>query len=138
MTRHSGLHRLSGEAAGLQQGCRKLKKPACCTGWYSTRSEEGRGTIEPGTINSRASFCVRNYQKAKYLPADLNAHVVGVATCSAGPGASEAGTSQNVLDGVPPPPPPPIEMPVTSPTAPPTTVAAGGVLVKSHVHVFLC
>ena len=56
------------------------------------------GRIAPGTTNDRAGFCVKNYDRAKYLPENINAHVVAVAVCTAGPGAAETGEPQNPVD----------------------------------------
>jgi hypothetical protein len=76
-------------------------------GWYKVKSTTGRGAIAPGTINNFAALCVMNYEKTKYLPADISAHVVASAVCTEGPGATEPGSPQNPNTLVPSPAPPP-------------------------------
>ena len=69
--------------------------------------------IAPGMVHTSSGFCIRNYQSAKYLPKQLNAHVVAYATCTAGPAASLQGSNLNPSEMADPPP----RLPV--PTSPP-------------------
>lgn len=84
-----------------------LTARGACAGWYKAKSTTGRGVIAPGTINNFAALCVMNFEKTKYLPADISAHVVASAVCTQGPGATEPGSPQNPNEVVPSPPPPP-------------------------------
>ena len=58
-------------------------------------------------VDDSSQLCIRNYQKAKYLPADFGAHVVAYATCVAGPAKS---AEPSVLN--------PIDVTITPPLAP--------------------
>ena len=98
-------------------------------GYYRGATIEGAGRVKPGTTNERIGFCVSSYDGSKYLPQDMNAHVVAIAVCTAGPGASEAGKPQNPIEPSPspdvdiaptPPPPTQFEEPIPSSTPTPS------------------
>lgn len=88
-------------------------------GWFHVRSREG-ADIEAGMIDDSAQLCIRNYQKAKYLPSDFNAHVVAYATCVAGPAASAEPSVLNPNDVTITPPLAPVfpTQPVPGPVDP--------------------
>eukprot|EP00892_Ulva_mutabilis_P008553 jgi/Ulvmu1/606/UM001_0614.1 len=80
-------------------------------GWFLLKPE--KGLIEAGRMHTSSGVCVRNYQSAKYVPEDLNVHVVAFATCIAGPAASVRGSNQNTLEA---PDPPPVIQPTPKPS----------------------
>lgn len=96
-------------------------------GWFKVQSA-ANVDIEAGMIDDSAQLCVRNYQQAKYLPADFNSHVVAHATCVAGPATGEEAAVLNPNEVKITPPLAPVvtdpSVPVTT-TPPPTT--PGGV-----------
>jgi hypothetical protein len=59
-----------------------------------------------------------NYAGAKYLPSDLNAHVVAHAVCVSGPAATAEPSVLNPLDVAGPPTAAPVIVPVPSTPAP--------------------
>lgn len=61
-----------------------------------------RRELPPGGTDSRASFCVMNYAKTKYLPDDMSAHVIATATCT---------TRKTPVVRLEPPPPAPVPVP---------------------------
>lgn len=78
-------------------------------------------------IDDSAQLCVRNYQKAKYLPADFSAHVVAYATCVAGPAKSAEPSVLNPNDVTITPPLAPVSpaQPVSGPAEPVSPPAEG-------------
>lgn len=92
------------------------------TGWFLLKPDDGK--VGAGMVNTRSGMCVRALQSAKYLPENLNVHMVAYATCTAGPAASAEGTN---LNPIPVPKPAPMPVPPTPepvPVSPPATDGA--------------
>jgi hypothetical protein len=84
-----------------------------CAGWFRAKPDAGFGRVDPGMINDKSTVCVQNFAGAKYLPANLNAHVVAHAICVSGPAAGVDGSPMNPNDAS--------GSPGATPTTPPVT-----------------